>query len=247
MRLLFFLLALAFVGCTSSPEVEKPAKKPMLDSTGTGVKEIKRADGSMRSKIPYLNGEKQGVGYQYYKNGKVQLQISYANGKKHGLEYYNYESGKPYRISNWNNGELDSTQVYYHKNGQLMAEVPWNNGMLCLGTKEYSSKGKLYSTGDILVKETDLVAMTGEYKFELSTNRRYRTIEYFVVEEEEAKKKCPNMYFSIPDVKGKFEHSIQVQQGTFVMRELYFGATCESFKRIPHKIIKRVAISVTNR
>jgi len=245
----FSLLTLFTTSCdelTGSSAADEPASESTIDSTGTGLKVSRRADGTLASTIPYVNKKKHGTGQSYYPTGELQLEITYKEGKKHGLEKYFYESGKPYRLTLFRNGLMDSTQVFYHKNGKLMAKVPYEKGRLCAGTEEFKDDGSTLSVPEIEVLENNQVAISGKYYIELSLSRRMRTVEYYAVGDPEALP-CPQMLFSIETVKGKTEFEIDVPKGKFYMNEAVFMAECASYQRIKHKVSKRVAVSVSNR
>lgn len=244
------LLSVIFVACdellgpanSSAPA----ASENTIDSTGTGMKVKRRADGTLASKIPYVNKRKHGTGQSFYPSGKMQLEIPYRAGKKHGLEKYFYESGKLYRATLFRDGIMDSTQVFYHKNGKLMATVPYSYGRLCVGTEEFKDDGKQLSTPEIEVAIDNQVPVTGKYIFELSLSRRMKTVEYFSVGDP-ASLPCPQVLFPIENVSGKKRFTIDVPRGTFYMNEQVFMAECSSFQRVKHKVSKRIAVSVSNR
>ncbi|MBR2111650.1 MAG: hypothetical protein IJ950_01645 [Helicobacter sp.] len=72
------------------------------------MKEIKVAyyeNGNVKSKTPFVNGKKHGMGKKYwangklrykypYKNGKLRFEASYKNGKAHGIRKIYDEKGE---------------------------------------------------------------------------------------------------------------------------------------------------------
>jgi len=244
---LIALALLSFASCDITTNSSKTTpSESTIDSTGNGLKVTRKADGTLVSKVPYVDSLRHGTGLSYYPSGKVQLEIEYKKGSKNGIEKYFYENGRVYRVTKYNDNVKDSIQVFYHENGKLMAEVPYSNGILCSGTKEFNDQGKALSTPEVIIKEVDETAMTGRYHLEFSLSRRMRKVEFFEISDKE-NIPCPQYKLEVPNVKGKIRFSIPVPRGSFFMVEETFGAECMSYQRIPHLIFKRFALSVSNR
>lgn len=102
--------------------------------------------------IPYENGKKHGIEYEYYKSGHIARETSYNMDVKHGkyAKYYNpRESTSKHRIDEtayYVFGEIHGEYVGYYRNGNLYLTVQYDNGKMLGQWRSFHSNGAIWVT-----------------------------------------------------------------------------------------------------
>ena len=144
MRYLLLILAtLLLASCegggsqASEDKAAQPANAAHREWEGE-VRKSYRADGTLKSAVAYVNGERHGVARQYYADGEtVFKEIAYENGIKNGMARTFYEDGALAVESPYVNGVLHGIRKRYSPNGVRVAEIPFHQNQLAAGTVEY--------------------------------------------------------------------------------------------------------------
>lgn len=219
-KYIYFIFLPSLICCELSSQKENETTK--TSGTRNGVITRKYPDGSLRAKIPVLNGKQHGLAVEYYKNGNKSLEITYVNGIKHGLSRRYYESGTLFKETPYDSGIINGVEKTYRENGKLSAEIPYRNGNPCMGLKEYLTDGtprKKYP--DIIVKPVDNILKEGKYTLLIYMSDNSRTVEYYrgdLLEGNCLSNFMGNIFEG--KQKGVAELNFNLPPGTFIMEEI---------------------------
>lgn len=97
-------------------------------SISTDIKTKLFIDGSVESKIPMINGLKNGIQKVYSKRGNLKYTTIFKNGKKHGLERWFDKSGKLISSTMYKDNILNGIQKIYYPSGVVMVERSFTDG-----------------------------------------------------------------------------------------------------------------------
>jgi antitoxin component YwqK of YwqJK toxin-antitoxin module len=144
------------------------------EETKNGLIKSFDSQGTLKTAITYLNGEKHGKSYSYYRDGKsVQLEMVYAHGKRHGISKKYFESGELYAETSYNNDLIDGTRKIYFQNGKIKALVPYRQGLPGVGLEEYLLNGSK--------KEQPMIEYHQEAnRLFLTTSKPCRDLKFYV-------------------------------------------------------------------
>jgi len=109
----------------------------------TGIARSYYKEGTLRSRVTYMNGERYGEGIIYDKNGKLSSKVLYNNGKVNGVEKDYYPSGALKSERHFINDSLNGITKDYYENGKLKEETPYNK------KKRDGIKSDFYESGSI--------------------------------------------------------------------------------------------------
>lgn len=116
-------------------------------------------EGYIHYKIPYIDGEIQGKGYEYYPSGKVKTEMNFKNNEREGATVIYYLNGKVEINKNYQEGSLNGKFKEYHLNGNLYQEGNYLDDKLNGVWKTYYDDNVLAS-----VSEYEKGKRVGEYK-----------------------------------------------------------------------------------
>jgi hypothetical protein len=111
----------------------------------------RRADGSIKTRVNYKDGLKDGYSYLYYGDGKtIQLEVPYVNSKKHGVSRKYFENGRVYSETPYQEDNMHGTRKTYYRSGQLKSAIDYSVGQPSIGLLEYYQSGNLKSQPEIV-------------------------------------------------------------------------------------------------
>ena len=85
--------------------------------------------GAIRLQIPYVNGVRHGITYEYKKDGTPLLVMPMKNGKKHGIIEISYPHVyMTYSRVEYKDGELNGTSFRFHENGVQISKDKYIDG-----------------------------------------------------------------------------------------------------------------------
>jgi hypothetical protein len=160
----------------------------IVDSTSTdkkslnGIVRYKFPSGKLKSIVNYEDNKKVGTSHTYYETGEKQYEIPYVNGKKDGLVKFFYKSGRLYRSTSYKEGLKQGLQKKYWEIGKIKSEMRFEKNMMCKGLIEITKSGKQKAEPKIIVKHVDLLKESSMYRLELSLNKRYRSVQFYIGE-----------------------------------------------------------------
>jgi antitoxin component YwqK of YwqJK toxin-antitoxin module len=95
---------------------------------GTGVLDIKYADGKPYWKVNYLNGLKQGPCTGFFPNGKTSVTKNYSDNEVNGELKTYYPSGQLKNTEKYINGDLEGKTIKYFEDGTMESAFEYING-----------------------------------------------------------------------------------------------------------------------
>jgi len=230
----------------SNSKKKKSGKESILNEQGDTVMMTYRKDGSLESSVTIKHGERNGPSYVYYKNGKVQFEIHYKDSFKDSITKYYYESGILYRTTHYKRGIKDGIQTYYYKTGELKAEVPYQQDELVLGTKEYSTSGKLINDyPKIVVEPIDKLAFENKYELRISLNPKMKNVSFYFNKKMDDKN--VKIMLSESEQPGVVSYSYYVHPRQSIMEKVIIMAEIKSKRGVPVVLTKTYNLVVDNR
>lgn len=171
MRLINLLLILGIIsascadGPVQSTAYEEVSKKQLVlkseqglvyygNKVFTGLSVDLYSDGSIREKIEYKNGKRNGSiarwfpsGIKSYEgnyinnklsgtilswwaNGNLRKENNFDNGKLHGIQKQWYQSGKKFKVLNINQGKEEGIQTAWRENGKIYTNYEARDGRI---------------------------------------------------------------------------------------------------------------------
>jgi len=97
-------------------------------SINNNIKINRFIDGSVESKIPMINGLKNGLQKVYTKQGNLKYTTIFKNGKKNGIERWFDREGKLISSTMYRDNIIHGTQKLYYPNGVVMIQRNFVNG-----------------------------------------------------------------------------------------------------------------------
>ncbi|WP_165749180.1 toxin-antitoxin system YwqK family antitoxin [Cellulophaga sp. Z1A5H] len=77
------------------------------------------SDGTLKEKIGFINGKREGVAKRWSENGVLRWQVYYEKNKFVGLYKTWWENGVLAEVATYENGVLEGEQQYWYDTGQL--------------------------------------------------------------------------------------------------------------------------------
>ena len=112
----------------------------------SGIEEKYDEDNRLSARIPYINGEINGVAIYYFRGALFQ-EIPYVNGKRQGIsKLYSSDNGMISSETPYVNDEINGTVKDYDKNGELYSETSYVNG-------KKQGLEKIYTDGKLVEKK----------------------------------------------------------------------------------------------
>tara|TARA_R110001583_G_scaffold55182_1_gene168038 strand:- start:6043 stop:6771 length:729 start_codon:yes stop_codon:yes gene_type:complete len=227
----------------------------IIDSSSTDKKSLngevryKFPSGKLKSIVNYENNKKVGTSHTYYETGEKQYEIPYVNGKKDGLVKFFYKSGRLYRSTSYKEGLKHGLQKKYWEIGKIKSEMRFEKDMMCKGLREITKAGKQKVEPKIIVKHVNLLNESSMYRLELSMDKKYRSVNFYIGELLNGK--ClpvkVNSHLSELDTKnGKATFVFSVPSGHRVSRNIPIVAVVETLYQ-NHYILSTITnVSVRN-
>lgn len=150
--ILLCAIILPLFSCDSS--MKKAMEEEQKSKAGSAPKEgewiTRRDDGSIRTRINYLNGRKHGMSYLYYDDGKsLQLELPYVVGARHGVSKKYFKDGTLYAETSYQSGELHGERTTRYSNGKLKSRITYFEGLPANDLEEYLRDGELKPKPDL--------------------------------------------------------------------------------------------------
>lgn len=145
-------------------------KQGLLENNkATGEWQFYDYNGVLTSKYSYMNGDYEGVGYEYYGNQKIKNELNYKAGKAEGCYKEYYVNGNILETGMYVNDEKEGYWNEYTINNVLKSSNYYKNGKLIGEQKYFSSKGILesieYIDNNNLKYKISYYDTLGKYKF----------------------------------------------------------------------------------
>lgn len=116
---------------------------------------VRRDDGTIKTRVNYKDGIKDGLSYLFYNDGKtVQLQIPYKSGKRHGTSVKYFEDGSVYAETNYEDDVLHGVRTTHYRNGQLKSKITYRSGLAGSDLVEYYKSGNRKDSPQITYTHT---------------------------------------------------------------------------------------------
>ncbi len=154
---MFRLIFLAFIiqtlsSCSTSVKSEQLAAPERVKSgPKTGEWISRRPDGTIKTRVSYANGLKDGVSYLYYDDGKtIQLQMPYAAGQRQGTSIKYFENGSLYAETSYDRDILHGPRITYYRNGEVKSRISYQYGLTGSDLVEYYQSGKQKELPEII-------------------------------------------------------------------------------------------------
>ena len=138
---LLILLFATLIACETKSVFTSPEQS---DNNGpkNGEWITRRADNSIKTRIYYHNGIKNGPSTLYYDDGKTpQLVMEYVNGQRHGTSRKYFQNGKLYAETNYQDDKLHGVRKTFYRSGQLQSILTYEYGEPYSDLKEYYQSG----------------------------------------------------------------------------------------------------------
>jgi len=179
--LVLMLLAGILASCSRSADQGK-------DATEEPQVVIKYRDDGTRSSASQVNEFNQvhGTRVTYFQDGKtVRSKLSFENGLKQGPSVSYYKNGQLFEYATFENGEKHGPQRKYYKSGELLAEYAYDQGHALPGLKEYTKDGTLVSGyPEVGFREIDHLTSRNRIDLEISCTRKKGKMKYFRIQQE---------------------------------------------------------------
>jgi antitoxin component YwqK of YwqJK toxin-antitoxin module len=95
------------------------------DKDGNDIKYTYYKNGNIKSKVPLINGKKNGYKYTYYDNGSLKIKVNYINDKREGKRVWYYKNGNIRVNDNYKNDKHHGIMKKYYESGQIKAEAEY--------------------------------------------------------------------------------------------------------------------------
>lgn len=141
------------VGCTSIPSVVVSADDPLL-SVQSGMTYFEAepfdgyvlhfyADGALKSRTPYRDGQRDGTKLGYYPTGELMYERLYDQGQKDGKHCGFYPDGAPRFVYHFDEGLSVGRHEEWYQSGQPAKLMNFEEGRPYGEQKVWRSDGKL--------------------------------------------------------------------------------------------------------
>ncbi|MFA0962145.1 toxin-antitoxin system YwqK family antitoxin [Roseivirga sp. BDSF3-8] len=230
------------------PEQEAPAPPPEEKDAGKPVVRIKkRADGTVKSKIRYRYGVKDGLAEQWYDNGNMRASIEYKSGMRHGTAKMYYEKGGLFRETEYQNDRKDGMMTIYRANGKVKAKIPYKNGHPGIGTQEFYVSGKAKTEyPELLFDRINKLASENRYLIEVELSEKGRDATFYYGQLIDGKYFHNGMIMLETPEKEKGLLEITLPPGTQVNETLNIVAVAETSMGNPYVVQKELPVSIQN-
>jgi len=227
----------------------------IVDSSSTDSKSLngevryKFPSGKLKSIVNYKNNRKVGVSYSFYETGEKQYEIPYVDGKKHGIVKWFYKSGKLYRATSYEGGLKHGVQKKYWESGKIKSEMDYIDNMMCSGLKEFTNKGKQKAEPQILVKHVNLISQSSMYHLELSMNKRFSHVEFYIGQLVNGKCLPTKVNSSLSELetkKGKAVFKFSIPKGHSADREIPIVAVVKTSYQNHYVLTTKAKVSLRN-
>lgn len=224
------------------------ANSEQADGPEDGEQLTHHADGSVKTRVNYLNGRRNGPALTYYPGGKtVMYSIEYQNGVKHGDNKAFYKDGTPNRVVPFKNGRKNGVEKKYWPNGKVASEKTWRNDQLGTGLKEYKKDGSLLKKNipEIVITTEDQTALSGIYSINLKLKDGNKAVSFYIGE-------LTDGQFMHDDLKeltttgGKASYNLSVAKGGFLMEKVNVIAKVKTYYKNYHIVQKSINVAVNN-
>ncbi|HDN26260.1 MAG TPA: toxin-antitoxin system YwqK family antitoxin [Thioploca sp.] len=126
------------------------------------AKKAFRRDGNLEYELKYEDGKKQETQIAYYATGELFRQHTLINGQREGLEYDYYRDGQTKAERNYENGKKEDSARGFHSNGKLQGDWIFENGEPVFATIFYRS-GEKWLIHSVFNKKGQLDGVSKEY------------------------------------------------------------------------------------
>jgi len=103
-------------------------------------------DGSIKSKVNFIDDKEEGPYISYYTNGKKRLVVNYKHGQKEGMQKIYYDNGQLGSQVMYKNGRREGLMTEWDKTGYKSSEVFYKNNYKVGVKKFFNSKGEVIRT-----------------------------------------------------------------------------------------------------
>ncbi len=134
MRYAPWLLALAWAGCQNAPQNAAPAATPadsvavVQPAVTEGHEKVLDPEGRLQMEGMKRNGLRHGVWTSYFADGRVRSRSEYANGELNGLTTVFRPGGTLYYTGQYNMGTETGEWRFYNEEGDLERTVQYGAG-----------------------------------------------------------------------------------------------------------------------
>lgn len=105
---------------------------------------FKYSSGTVKQRIPMVNGKKHGEMLEYYLTGDLKSRTQFVNDKQSGKTIYYFKSGKIQEIQYFNENKLDNGDTSFYENGAIEKIVEFTKGLKNGYVKKFDTTGVLY-------------------------------------------------------------------------------------------------------
>ncbi len=105
---------------------------------------LKYASGSVKQRIPMLNGKKHGEILEYYLTGELKSKASFKDDEQTGKTVYYFKSGNIQEIQYFKDNKLEYGDTSFYENGSIEKIVEFTNGLKNGYIKKFDSTGVMY-------------------------------------------------------------------------------------------------------
>jgi hypothetical protein len=140
MRILSLLGILTTLYSCGPSTFTKPERLANGPKNGEWI--TRRTNGTIKTRINYKNGIKDGISTLYHADGKsIQLAMPYVNGKRHGTSKKYFDNGQLYAETSYQNDELHGARITYYRSGKIKSRLTYYNGQPYADLEEYYLSG----------------------------------------------------------------------------------------------------------
>ncbi len=261
MRIILVLLSIFLLPSCDFIKMKLYNKKDVIDESFivesksadkksvNGKVRYKYPNGKLKSIVNYKDNKKIGVSQTFYASGEKQYEIPYKNGEKHGLIKWFYKSGQLYRLTQFENGVKNGKQFKYWESGKLKSEMLFDHNRMCSGLKEFTNTGKHRKMPQIIVKHENRLIESNKYHLNLSLNKKFRTVQFYIGELEEGKclpLKVNSHLSTLETTKGKAIFKFTVPKGHTLNRDIPIVAVIKTPYQNHYILSTKVNVSVRN-
>jgi hypothetical protein len=227
----------------------------IVDSTSTDKKSLngkvryKFTSGKLKSIVNYKDNKKVGTSHTYYETGEKQYEIPYVNGKKDGLVKFFYKSGRLYRSTTYKEGLKQGLQKKYWEIGKIKSEMRFEKDMMCKGLREITKAGKQKAEPKIIVKHVNLLDQSGMYHLELSMNKKYKYVQFYIGDLLNGKclpVKVRSHLSGLETKKGKATFAFSVPKGRHINRDIPIVAVVKTLYQNHYILSVKTNVSIRN-
>lgn len=174
------LFLMFFVSCTSEKSKDESPEYVTVNPDGSKTIKSFYKSKKVKSVVTFKDSVRNGIARSYDEAGNLLLEVNYVNDKREGEAKRFYTGGAVFQVTEYKNDVMNGKQQKFRGNGSPISEARYENDHPCLGLTEYLENGNRRTKyPQMVIKEIDRIAASGQYTLELSMKPAVKKVKYY--------------------------------------------------------------------